>query len=152
MTTIVSDYNLAAVQVTLDDFRVDGWSTDDAASVVPTSDLIESKVAADGSHVTNSAINDNTRTLTLTVARGTRAYRELYTALQDQIAAARVGARPDLAFSIFDPISGDKISERKTVFMREPDLAFNKSSSDAIFTLFLPNPEIIAGANIAITA
>lgn len=146
---LIGDYNLATVQVTVGDFRVTGWSADDAANVVPVSDLMESEVAADGSHVSISQINDPRHEATLTVRRNTAAFRLLSDAMFAQLTEAETGAITPLAFQIFDPISGDKIVEKAARFMREPDMGFNKSQTDAEFKLLLPKPQLTFGANIA---
>lgn len=142
------DYNLAAVQCTIGDFRVTGWAPDDAINLAPKSDLWESEASADGSHVSRSRVNDPRWDATLKVRRGTAAYRLLVEALQEQLTAADSGAVPALPFQVYDPISGDKIVERAALFMRYPDLPFSKSASDAEFTLELSKPTITAGANI----
>ncbi len=149
--SILSDYNLAAVQVTLGSFRVTGWAADDAANVTPMSDLNESQSSADGAHVSVSRINDPRWECTLTVRRGTAAYRHLIEALQAQLVQSNAGAIEPLAFQIFDPVSGDKINEKNIRFMRYPDLPFAKTASDAEFKLLLPKPTIIGGANIDLT-
>jgi hypothetical protein len=146
------DYNLAAVQCTVGSFRVTGWAPDDAVALSPMSDLWESEASADGSHVSRSRINDPRWEATLKVRRGTAAYRLLVEALQSQLESASSGAVPALAFQVYDPISGDKITERAALFKRYPDLPFAKSASDAEFKLELANPTITAGANIDTSA
>ena len=149
---ISGDYNLATVQTTVGDFRVTGWAPDDAATVVPMADLFESESAGDGSHVSISRINDPRYELTLVVRRNTSAYRLLYEKLQDQKDQSDEGAVDPLSLTIFDPISGDKITEAEARFIRQPDMPFVVSASDATFKLLLPNPTIVAGANIVITS
>lgn len=149
---LVGDYNLALVQVTIGDFRVTGWGESDAATVAPMSDLAESVVSADGGHVAISQINDPRWEATLTVMRGTAAYRLLCEKLQAQQDAALQGAVPALSFQIFDPVSGDKIASRFARFMRWPDLTFSKTVSEAEFMILLPNPAITAGGNIETSA
>lgn len=145
---ITSDYNLATVQCTVDDFRVTGWAPDDAASLAPMSDTMESAASADGSHVSISHLNDPRWECTLKVRRGTAAYRLLAEKAQAQAAEAKVGAVSPLAFQIKDPNSGDKFVEANARFMREPDMPFSKTASDAEFKLLLPNPTRTYGANI----
>ena len=38
-----------------------------------------------------------------------------------------------MQFSVYDPISGDSISERKAFFMKGPDMAFGKTAPEAEF-------------------
>lgn len=149
---LIGDYNLAAVQVTLGDFRVTGWSADDAVTVTPLSDLLEHEVSADGSHVSVSKINDPRFEATLTVRRNTAAFRLLSDAMFAQQVAADAGAVPALSFQISDPISGDKINEKAVRFMAIPEMGFNKSQSDAEFKLLLPKPQLTFGANIPLSA
>lgn len=146
------DYNLAAVQVTVGNFRVSGWAPDDAVNLTPMSDIMESEASADGSHVSVSHLNDPRWEATLTVRRGTAAYRLLAEKLQEQLAEAKTGAVSALSFQVFDPNSGDKFTEAEARFMREPDMAFSKSASDAEFKLLLPNPTRVYGANIDTSA
>lgn len=145
------DYNLAAVQVTLGDFRVTGWAEDDAVNIVPSSDLIQSAASGDGSHVAVSRNTDPRWTATLTVMRGTAAFRQLMDALQAQLAQADVGAVDPLAFQTYDPIEGTKISEANARFIRYPDLGFGKSTGSAEFQILLPSPKIVAGSGITLT-
>lgn len=149
---LIGDYNLAAVQVTVGDFRVTGWGPDDAVTVVPLSDLLEHVVSADGSHVSVSRINDPRHEATLTVRRNTAAFRLLSDAMFAQVVESDAGAVTALSFQILDPISGDKIVEKGARFMREPDMAFAKSQGDAEFKLLLPNPQLTFGANISVSA
>lgn len=152
MPTIVGDYNMARVQCTIGDFRVTGWGVDDAASVVPTADLVQSEISADGAHVSVSRINDNRHEIELTVRRGGVAFRLLGEKMQAQLAQRDVGAVDPLSFQLFDPDSGDKLVEANAVFMRSPDMPFNKTASEAVFKLLLPNPTITYAANVSTSA
>lgn len=148
MSTI-NDYNLAAVQTTLGTFRVTGWAEGDACSLAPMGEIAESVVSADGAHTSISRVNDPRWEATLKVARGTKAFRLLMEALQAQLAQSDVGAVDALAFQVYDPVSGDKITEANARFLRYPDMPFGKAAGDAEFKLLLPNPTVIGGANIA---
>lgn len=148
MSTLL-DYNLAAVQVTVGDFRVTGWAEGDAVSLAPMADIAESKASADGSHVSVSRINDPRWECSLMVARGTSAFRLLIEALQAQLTASDSGSVAALAFQVYDPVSGDKITEANARFTRYPDLPFGASAGEAEFKLLLPSPKIIGGANVA---
>lgn len=150
MSTI-HDYNLAAVQVILGSFRITGWAEDDAVSIVPSSDLIESASSGDGSHVAISRTTDPRHTATLTVMRGTAAFRQIMEALQDQVAESDAGAVSPLAFQVYDPVEGTKISEANARFVRQPDLTFGRATGTAEFQLLLPSPTIVAGSAVAIT-
>ncbi len=131
MASILGDYNLAAVQLNVGDFRVTGFGPDDALNLAPMADLHESDSSADGAHVPVSRINDNRWEGTITVHRNTAAYRLLIDSLQTQLDESDDGAISALAFQVFDPISGDKITEANLRYMRYPDLPFNKSQSVA---------------------
>lgn len=150
--SIVGDYNLAAVQTTVGDFRVTGWAPSDAVSVTPMSDDMESEASADGSHVSVSYHNDPRYEVVLKVRRGTAAYRLLAEKRQEQLAEAAVGAVSPLSFMVYDPISGDKIVEAEARFMRGPDMSFNKAASVAEFKLLLPKPSLTYGNNIDVSA
>ena len=152
MAGITRDYNLAAVQCTVGDFRVSGWAPADAVALAPMSDTMESEASADGTHVSISHINDPRWEATLKVRRGTAAYRLLAEKAQEQATEAATGAVSPLAFQVYDPISGDKIVEGEARFMREPDLPFSKAASDAEFKLLLPNPTRTYGGNIDTSA
>lgn len=152
MPPIESDYALSAVQFTLSDLRLSGFGEEDGIAVAPNAEIMSYVVSGDGANVATSYNSDNTHTATLTLQRGTAAYARVAAMMQSQIAAARVGAVPNLPFSLYDPSSGDKVSERKARFLTQPELTFNKSSSEAVFTILLPNPDIEYGANVVLTA
>lgn len=149
MGTSVRDYSLALVQVIYDDFRVQGWAGDDAATLTPMSDLFESESSTDGTHVAMNRINDNRWELTLSVRRGSTGFKLLADAAQAQLAEAAVGAVAAKSMSLYDPISGDKVVEEQARFMRLPDMGFGKAAGVAEFKLLLPNPAITFGGNIA---
>ena len=152
MAGITRDYNLALVQCTVGDFRVTGWGPDDAISLTPMSDAMESAPAADGSHVSVSHINDPRWEGTLKLRRGTAAYRLMAEKAQAQFAEAKIGAVSALSFQVYDPISGDKFVEAELRFMREPDMPFAKAASDAEFKVLLSNPTRTYGGNIDTSA
>lgn len=149
---LIGDHNLAAVQLTVGSFRVTGFGPDDAISLAPMSDLIQSDVSADGAHVPISQINDPRWEGTMFVRRNTAAFRLLMESLQDQLAAAISGAIPPLAFQVFDPISGDKITEANMRYVRYPDQGYAQAAAVAEFAILLPSPAIIGGANVDISA
>jgi len=152
MSTITSDYNLALVQVNMRDFRVSGWSSDDSATVTKRSDDFQYDLSADGSHGARSRINDNTREVVLKVRRGSAGYKLVADEYTRQLRESDRGAVSDLPFGIYDPISGDSISERKAFFVKGPDMAFGKTAPEAEFRLVLPNPTVVYGENIATSA
>ena len=75
MPGIVGDYNLAAVQITLGTFRVDGFGEDDALVITPSADLVSYVSSADGKHVSVSSIVAPPHEAELTVRRGTTAWK-----------------------------------------------------------------------------
>lgn len=150
--SLVGDYNLARVQVTVGDLRVTGWGESDALSLSPMSDLAESKVSADGAHVAISKINDPRMEATFTVKRNTAAYRLLMEKAIAQAKEADSGAVTPIAFQVYDPNSGDKVASNDLRFMRLPDLPFAKGAGEAKFKALLPSPTITPGALIPTSA
>lgn len=152
MSTVTTDYNLALVQVTMRDFRVSGWSADDSAVVTKRSDDFQFDLSADGAHGARSRINDNTREVVLKVRRGSAGYKLVADEYVRQLKQSDRGVVEAMQFSIYDPISGDSISERKAFFMKGPDMAFGKTAPEAEFRLLLPNPTIVYGQNVETSA
>jgi len=152
MSTAVLDYNLGLIQITLGDFRVTGFSADDACTIAPMSDAMESEPSTDGSHVVISRVNDNRYEMMLKVRRGSAGFRQISDAMVAQFAAADVGAVPSLAFTLYDPVSGDKVTARAIRFLRAPDMGAGKAAPTAEFKILLPNPSITYGGNIAVSA
>jgi len=148
----IGDYNPALVQINVGSFRVTGWGADGGIVLAPMSDLIESEASADGSHVSITTLNDPRWEATITVRRNTPAYRMLMEAQDSQMVEAASGSVSPQAFQVYDPISGDKITEANARFTRRPDLGFEKSQSDAEFVLLLPGPTVIGGLNIPLTS
>jgi hypothetical protein len=149
---VTGDYNLALVQINIGKFRVTGFSADDGCVVEKPSEDFQFDLSADGAHGAISRINDNSRTVTLKLRRGSVGYKLVADAYAEQLRQSDQGAIGEVGFSIYDPISGDKISERRLYFMSGPSMAFGKSAPEAEFRLLLPNPTIVYGANIATSA
>lgn len=147
----VRDYNLALVQLTIDEFRVTGFGSDAAMSLVPLSDLFQDDISADGANIASSRLNDNRHELTITVRRNTSAFRQLWDRMQQQLTEAESGPVGDMALQIYDPNSGDKVSERQARFKRSPDLPFERTASEAAFVISLPNPTIKGAPDVPIT-
>ena len=144
----LSDWNLAACQVTLDGFRITGWADTDAVSIEPQAEASTAKVSADGSHVAISYMSNNLHVATLSLRRGTDAFRRLGTALQDQLAASEIGSVPALSFRVFDPVTGTEVTEDNTRLKTRPTLAFTQETADAEYQLWLPNPDLKLGPDI----
>lgn len=141
-------YNLKLVQVSIGSFRVTGWGDDDACTISPMGDLQESAVSADGKHTVYSKINDDRYEVKLTVRRTSLAFKRLGELLQRQMKDRDEGTLRHLAFQMYDPVTGDKVTARSAQFMRAPDLAQGKTAGTAEFKLELPSPEITYGANL----
>lgn len=146
--TTLLDYNLALVQVIIGDFRVTGWGADDACSVEKVSDDFEHDVSTDGAHGTVNRINDNRWIATFRVRRGSVGYRKLYDEYQKQLKQSDAGAVAALAVSLYDPLSGDKVAERRGRFIKQPAMGFGKTAGVAEFQMLLPNAQVDPGTKI----
>lgn len=149
---VTKDYNLALIQINIGKFRVTGFSSDDGCVVEKAGDDFQFDLSADGAHGAISRINDNSRMVTLKLRRGSVGYKLVAEAYAEQLRQSDKGAVGEVGFSIYDPISGDKISERRMYFMNGPSMAFGKSAPEAEFKILLPNPTIVYGANIETAA
>lgn len=148
---MLGDYNLAACQITIGDFRVTGWGASDGAKVTPMSDLMESEASGDGAHVVASRKNDPRHELTMKVQWGTTAMRELYEKATDQKKEGAIGPISALAFQLFDPNTQTKIVESQLRFVRLPDLTLGQKVGELEFKCLLPNPDITVGAGISLS-
>jgi len=68
--------------------------------------------------------------------------------MASQIEASRDGAPPALRFMVYDPISGDRFTERNARFRRRPDMAFGAANGEAEFGRLCPALRREYGVNI----
>ncbi len=144
----VLDYNLAALQVTIGSFRVQGWGESDAISLARLADLAERTVSGDGKHNVFSAINDRGVEITFTLSWGTMGSKLLLEKAQEQIEEAKEGEISALAFQVYDPVTGYKLVERQLRFTRLPDISLGTAPGELEIKAIAPDPVETFGANI----
>lgn len=144
----VTDYNLAALQVTIGSFRVQGWGESDALQIARKADLMEAVKSGDGKHTAVSAVNDRSCEITLTMQWGTVASKLVIEAAQAQIDEAADGAVTPLAFQVYDEVTGYKFVEKDFRFMRLPDITLGTTPGEIEVKAYAPDPDETYGANI----
>ena len=132
-----ADWNPGLVQVNVGDFRVSGLISCDISK---PGDDFSYKKSVDGFHGVTSRINDNMREASIVVQHNSGGYKLLFDAYQKQLRQSDRGAIDDLAFSRYDPLSGQTVSERHAIFKKGPDMSGGQDAPEYTFVLILPNP------------
>lgn len=142
-------WDLAAVQFNLGDFRIEGFIEGDAINIVPEADLTAMRAGGDGSHVVVSKNNNNIHTMTLQLNRGTTGYKQITDTLDAQMQEFADGSAVSvLPMSVFDPFSGEKITESQVVFRRDADSTWGVEAPTATITAWLPFPQKERAPNV----
>lgn len=128
-------YDLTRVQLSLGGQRIEGFGADAAVEFERTSELGEIQTSADGAH-TFSRSNDHGMIATITCGETKAGYKALAERMKTQQDQAPIER---LAFQMYDPLNGDRVSDGEAVFLEGPVPNKGQQAGERTFRIFLPS-------------
>jgi hypothetical protein len=129
-------YSLPQNFVVVDEFRIEGFSEDEAVSYETESDAVEHLVSADG-EVTVSTTNDERMVVTITVMETSESCRRLDGLRRRQRDEMKQGRLETVGYSHSDRINGDLV-RGEGIFLSYGKPSKGKGAGTREFQILLP--------------
>lgn len=136
MPTPLKTYDLKLVQFVLGGRDISGYAEDGGLEIAPSADVGTPAVGSVGDAVFSRS-NNFSGLVTVTLGEWTQGYSDLSQLMQVQ---ERIpGALTPLDLLIFDPLNGDKFTDRWAAFTKRPNGDKGAVAGERVFELFCPN-------------
>jgi hypothetical protein len=150
MPTPLKTYDLKLVQFILGGRDISGYAEDGGIEIAPSADVGTPAVGSVGDAVFSRS-NNFSGLVTITCGEWTQGYADLAQLMQDQEKIE--GALEPLDLLIYDPLNGDKFTDRWAAFTKRPEGNKGAVAGERVFEIFCPNlfhPEnvILGEANL----
>lgn len=136
MPNALKTYDLKLVQFIVGGRDISGYAEDGGIEIAPSADIGTPAVGSVGDAVFSRS-NNFSGLVTVTLGEWTQGYADLSQLMQSQ--EKIVGALTPLNLLVYDPLNGDRFTDRWAAFTKRPNGDKGAVAGERVFEIFCPN-------------